>query len=154
MFPSLNQSGLGETLLETQTSHKQQGSPGPAWELLGAPHLLKTHLTSLTLGLLCCSNTLPFSLLHPYVTHRYTYGASTTAAMNPSRSAARLPVPHTGASGHHQRLGAPASGKENKSGMSKHLGEYLRNIFHYSLCKLHLQLEHTRLFMRGICCWR
>lgn len=43
---------------------------------------------------------------------------------------------------------------ENESGMLKHLGEYLGNMFHYSICKLHLQLEHTRVFTRGIYCWR
>lgn len=34
--------------------------------------------------------------------------------------------------------------------MLEHLQECSGSRFYYSLCKPHLQLEHTRLFMRGV----
>lgn len=139
MFPSWTQSGLEETLLEMQAGHNswKQG----CWEMPGAPHLLQTHSGRWTVALLCCDNPVPFAtlLLYPWA-HQWPW-AHPTAALQPA--------PHTSASGCHLCPGALTFGKENKS-VLKHLGECSGNRFFYSLCKLHLQLEHTRLFVRGI----
>lgn len=139
-FPSWTQSGLGETLLEMQAGHNswKQG----CWEMPGAPHLLQTHSGRWTVALLCCDNPVPFSLNTPVIP------MSTPVAMSPSYSI--CPACTT-----HQCLWLTpvlwcTHLWEGEKISAKTPRRVFRKQIFYSLCKLHLQLEHTRLFVRGI----